>query len=367
MNKKSIRYLYFYIVLTAFLAACGSQNAVLPTMASTPTVLPPTSIPPTAVSTSTLIPATLVPTPLPTEPVFPVITPDPIQIERWNEYEDALAMAFFKGYFRPEDVVCEWEILEQTDREVYVWAYCSGIYAAGPSAGSIPTVIHLRTDGSVQSAEIPGSGTAYGPDIRRMFPQGVQERIFNHLISFQGLDDRMRWRRGHPDEPPLIILNSLSTQPTPAVIPWITPDSIQVENWMEYQSALAKSLLSYLSPEQVLCEWEILGRSGNEIYVWAACGEMWDVRVGLEGLIRIDVAEDGSVQNAVPSGTGGMGFPSEIRKMFPRDVQERYFSGLIHFQELADHLRWRLRHPQEPPLIVSGLTSTPCPGSQNKC
>ena len=360
MNRHLARYLYFYIILFAFLAACGKQNAVLPTVAPTPTALPPTSIPPTAVPTSTPLPATLVPTPLPTEPVFPVITPNPVQIERWNEYEDALALAFFKGYFRPEDVVCEWEILEQTDLEVYVWAYCSGIYAAGPSAGSIPTVIHLRTDGSVQSAEIPGSGTAYGPDIRRMFPQHIQERIFNHIISFQGLDDRIRWRRGHPDEPPLIVLNSLSTQPTPAVIPWITPDSMQVEKWMEYQDALAEPL-SYLPPEQMLCEWEFLGRSGNEVYLWAVCGETRGGNVGLEGLLRVNVREDGSVESVATAGTGGMGIPSEIRKMFPPAVQERYFKGQIHFQELVDHLRWRqiLGHREEPPLIVLGLTSTP--------
>jgi hypothetical protein len=353
ISKKPALYRYFWVILLIFLVACSKQTPLVP--AETPI---PTSVSPTPVPTSTLIPVTITPSPLPTEPVFPIITPDPIQVEKWNEYENALAKAFFKSYFQPEDVVCEWEILGQADREVYVWAYCSGIYSAGPSAGSIPAVIHIGTDGSVQSAEIPGSGTAYGPDIQRMFPADLQDRIFNHLISFQGMDDRMRWRRGHPEEPPLIILDSLSTQSTPAIIPWITPDPIQVERWREYQTALAEQL-SYLPPEQMLCEWEVLGRSGNEIHVWAICGEITGGNAGLEALIRIDVRDDGSVQNAVPSGTGGMGFPSEIRKMFPPDVQERYFHGLIHFQELVDHLRLRLHNPQEPPLIV--LSATPKP------
>jgi len=280
-------------------------------------------------------------------------------MERWNEYEEALAQAFFKGYFQPEAVACEWVILGQAVQEIYVWGYCSGTYSAGPSGGSIPAVIHLDAAGSVQSAEIPGSGTAYGEDIRRMFPPDLQQRIFDHSISLQEMDDRLRWRRCHPDEPPLIILNSLSTQPTPAIIPWITPDPIQVETWTEYQTALAGQL-SYLPTERVLCEWEILGRSGNEVYVWAVCGEIWDVRVGLEGLLRIDVRDDGTVQNVIPSGTGGEGFPSEIRKMFPPDVQERYFHGEIHFQELVDHLRWRQRlGREEPPLIVLKATPTP--------
>jgi hypothetical protein len=298
MSKKPVLYRYLWVILLVFLVACGKPTTALPTEIPIPTVISPTSIP-----TSTLIPATVIPTPLPTEPVFPVIRADPFQVEKWNEYEDALAKAFFKSYFQPEEVVCEWEILGQTDQEIYVWAYCSGIYSAGPSAGSIPAVIHIGTDGSVQSAEIPGSGTAYGADIQRMFPSDLQERIFNHLISFQGMDDRMRWRRGHPEEPPLIILNSLSTQPTPAIIPWVTPDSTQVKRWREYQTALAEQL-SYLPPEEMLCEWELLGRSGNEVYVWAICGEIRGGNVGLEGLIRIDVTDDGSVQNAIPSGTG---------------------------------------------------------------
>ena len=355
MDKKTTLYRYFCIVLITFLVACGRQTVVLPTETFISTAISPTPLP-----TSTLIPATIIPTPLPTEPVFPVITPDPIQVERWKEYEDALAKAFFKSYLQPDQVVCEWVILGRTDQEVYVWAYCSGIYTAAPSAGSIPAVIHLEKDGSVQNAEIPGSGTAYGTDIRRMFPSDLQQRIFDHSISFQGIDDRMRWRRGRPEEPPLIILNSLSTQPTPAIIPWVTPDPIQVERWREYQTALAEQL-SYLPPEEMLCEWELLGRSGNEVCVWAICGEIIGGNVGLEGLIRIDVREDGSVQNAVPSGTGGMGFPSEIRQMFPPEVQKRYFNGQIHLQELVDHLRWRqiLGHREEPPLIVLSATPTP--------
>ena len=81
----------------------------------------------------------------------------------------------------------------------------------------------------------------------------------------------------------------------------------------------------------------------------------------MEGLIRVSIGEDGSIEGVATAGTGGMGIPSEIRKMFPPAVQERYFKGQIHFQELVDHLRWRQMpgHREEPPLIVTGLTSTP--------
>jgi hypothetical protein len=355
MTNKSMRRKYSWMILFVFLAACGNQRIASSTDTPMPTVLPPTPVPSTVVPTSTSPPATAIPTPSPAGPVFPVITPDAMQIERWNEYEEALAKAFFKSYFQPEEVVCEWEILGQAEREVYVWAYCSGIYSAGASAGSIPAVIHLGADGSVQSAEIPGSGTAYGLDIQRMFPPDLHQRIFDHLVSLEAMNDRSRWRRGHPDEPPLVILNSLTAQPTQPVIPWVTPDPVQVEKWRDYENALAADILSYLPPENVLCEWEILGRSGNEVYVWAVCGEIWETRVGLEGLAIIYLRADGSVEHVL----SGMYFPEQIRPIFPPDVQERYFGGQIHFQELVDRLRLRLRQSYESPLIVLRATPTP--------
>ena len=329
----------FMVILLVTLSACEKQAVILPTETPIPTVVSPTPVP-----TSTLIPVTVTPSPLPTQPIILMITPDPVQAERWEEYEDALARAFFSSYLTPEEVVCEWVILGQADQEVYVWAHCASIYSAGPSQASIPTVIHIRIDGSVQSAEIPGSGTSYGPDIRQMFPPNIQEMIFDRLVlPSQEQMDRLRWRRGHPDEPPWSVLSLLPTQPTPTVLPMITPDTIQMERWREYQTALASAFLSYLSPEQVLCEWEVLGRSGNEIYVWAVCGE------SREGLAIIYVGGD------VP-----YALSSDDPTMYPSDVQERYFNGSIHFQELVDHLRERQKHSlAEPPLIILNTKRTP--------
>jgi hypothetical protein len=335
----------FGIILFLTLSACGKQTVALSTETPIPTTVSPTSVP-----TSTLIPVTVTPSPMPTEPIIPIITPNPAQVERWNEYEDALALAFFKSYYQPEEVVCEWVILGQTDQEVYVWAHCASIYSAGPSQGSIPTVIRIGANGSVQNAEIPGSGTAYGPSILRLFPPDLQEIIFDHSVLFsQEQTDRLRWRRGHPDEPPWIVFSTLTIQPTQPVIPMITPDSVQVERWGEYQTALAGQL-DYRPPENTLCEWELLGRSGNEVYVWAICGEIFGHRPSLESLVVIYTLDDGSVTGALRS---------EDRSMFPSSVQEKYFGGLIHFQELVDHLRWRQRHPEEPPLIV--LSAPPIP------
>ena len=348
MTGKPTPHKYFWIFLFIFVSACRNQGIALPTDAPVASLTPIFS---PAAPTPTFIPPMLSPSPLPTELVFPVLTPDPVQVERWKEYEDALAIAFFSSYYPPEDVVCDWIILGRAEQEVYMWAYCANTYSGGPSQTSIPAVIYLEENGSVKSAEIPGDGTAYARDIRRMFPPELHQRIFNHLNSFEGMDERMRWRRGHPDEPPLIVLNSLSIQPTPAVIPWITPDPGQVRHWREYEIAIAERL-TYLPPDTTLCEWELLGRAGNEVYVWAICGEINGERVGLEDIFRVDVNEDGSVQNALLHGLG-------IFSMLPPEAKEKYFSGSIHFQELVDHLRWRQSHPEDPPLIVLNATQTP--------
>ena len=334
----------FFLILVSTLAACGQRTAPLTIDTAIPTVVSPISVP-----TSTIFPVTVIPSFLPsTHPIFPVITPDPIQVERWEEYEDAIASAFF-SYLAPQQVVCEWVILGQTVHEVYVLAYCASIYSAGPSQASIPTVIHLGTDGSVRSAEIPGAGTSYGRDIQRMFPLDLHEKIFDHLVlPSQEQMDRLRWRRGHPEEPPWIVLPSLPVESTPTVMPMNTPDADQVEKWLSYETALATQF-SYLPPAQVICEWEVLDRRENEVYVWAVCGTIMDNRVGLEGLAIIYIG--GPVLTALRS---------DDPAMYPTSVLERYFDGLIHFQELVDHLRVRQGHAlAEPPLIILNAKRIP--------
>jgi hypothetical protein len=88
----------------------------------------------------------------------------------------------------------------------------------------------------------------------------------------------------HPLPPtftPTDLPTSIPTEPPP---PILTPDAIQVERWQEYQTELAKALYSYDpndpshqegyypgADKDALCEWDILGQSGQEVYVWAAC------------------------------------------------------------------------------------------------
>jgi len=210
MTNRPTLYRYVWIIIFVFLVACGQQPAALPTDLPTPTA----TSSPTPFPTLTPIPVTVTPSPLPTQPTIPFITPDPIQVEKWKEYEDALGMQLLPPNSLRGKVLCEWEILGRSDKEVYVWAFCqSPPYSKNlkASIASIPAVIYLQTDGTIQSVNIPGSGTAYASDIRKLFPADIQEKIFSHSIDTNRMEAHINWRREDP-EPPLVIL---SATPTP--------------------------------------------------------------------------------------------------------------------------------------------------------
>jgi hypothetical protein len=192
---------YFWIILLAFLAACGKQSIAPPT--KTPV---PTDVSPVPTSTEDIIFTLIAPTPLPTQPIIPVITPDSNQVERWKEYETALAKSIYPS-LTPEISLCEWDILGSSDQEVYVWVTCDVL--GGGRGADAPAVIYLNADGSIQNVKIPGSGSDYVSDILKMFPIDIQENydLFNYGRA-KILSEHLDWRQTHPEVPPLIILSA---------------------------------------------------------------------------------------------------------------------------------------------------------------
>ncbi|MDQ3004733.1 MAG: hypothetical protein M3R47_05045 [Chloroflexota bacterium] len=187
-------------IMLAALTACRQQTVALPTETPIPTVVSPTPVP-----TSTFIPVTIAPTITPTRPGETLITPDGIQVERWKEYQTALAKNV-PADIPPEEVLCEWDILGRSGNDVYVWAVCEGKL----SSASVPAVIHLESEGAVLSVERP---TNWSRDIPRLFPPDVIEKFAHYHAGRAGeLIAHIEWRRTHPEEPPLIVL---SATPTP--------------------------------------------------------------------------------------------------------------------------------------------------------
>lgn len=155
---------------------------------------------------------------------------------------------------------------------------------------------------------------------------------------------------------PIVTIESPTLIPTPTQnsILIITPDASQVKKWKEYQSELAKLVLShpggeYPFYEDTLCEWDILGHDDGKLYVWAECAyNAWG-----RGPAVIYVETDGSIKG-VEYAFPGYGRDNVIKELFPLDVQLKiysYFSS-ARSQEMIEHIKYRFMHPEEPPLIV---------------
>jgi hypothetical protein len=129
------------------------------------------------------------------------------------EYESALAVTLLGFALETGPVLCEWELLGRNRLEVYVYAVCIATVPLSEdsrnlSGADVPAVIHLDEDGSIKSVELPGGGTAYARDIRRMFPIDAQHMIFNDQIDTKRLSENLRWRLDHQEVPPLFVLEA---------------------------------------------------------------------------------------------------------------------------------------------------------------
>ncbi|MBI5946481.1 MAG: hypothetical protein HY864_19130 [Chloroflexi bacterium] len=153
--------------------------------------------------------------------------------------------------------------------------------------------------------------------------------------------------------------------PTQPPVPILTPNANQVERWKEYQMELAKAILYGYDPaslDSVICEWDILGQSGQEVYVWAECSiPNWgdDSRPAV-----IYLNPDGSIQN-IEILERGSEAESDSQRMFPADVREKfdlYYTGDSMFfgrrKEFIDHTIYRETHPEDPPLIILSAMPT---------
>jgi hypothetical protein len=194
-----------------------------------------------------------------------------------------------------------------------------------------------------------------------------------------------------------IVYPTPSPYPTKPPLPILTPDAIQVEGWKEYQTELAKSLFVYnpafpqwdygpAVSKDAICEWDILGRPGQEVYLWAAC-------ITADGLYLrrnptvIYLEPDGSIREVkVASVKIDRPEPYLIYDLhlIPMNIQEKlclyYFDGympqchevnpafifpLDYWQSRASvlltHLKYRIGYPEELPLVVLSAMTTVTP------
>jgi hypothetical protein len=152
--------------------------------------------------------------------------------------------------------------------------------------------------------------------------------------------------------PTIALPTPLPTNP-PTIM--ITPDPIQVDEWETYQTELIKVVLPHaFSPEFALCEWIILGRSDQELYLYVICS-------GDDMPVVVYLNADGSLQD-VKAPVRGSAWNSMIQELFPADIQEKitpYYSNFHPVtQELYDHITYRQTHRDVPPLIILSAMPT---------
>lgn len=142
-------------------------------------------------------------------------------------------------------------------------------------------------------------------------------------------------------------------------VPMMTPDTFQVEHWKEYQDALARRFIFSSYVPFALCEWDILGRTNQEVYVWAVCAApaYQDMRYAV-----IHLEANGTVQT-IETPYNGDGWASDVQRMFPPDVREMIDSYDANNRTIVmlNHIDWRRTHPDEPPLIVLSVTPVASP------
>lgn len=178
-----------------------------------PTATPP---PPTVTPTATAV--VFLSTPPPTQPPVPILTPDAIQVERWQEYQTELIKAVLSGYDPVfyQYALCEWDILGRSGQEVYVWAWCA---TRGEGGGDRPAVIHLDTNGAIQKVTVPAiNNSTWVSQIQAMFPEDVREKLdlyYFNVCVYCGRPEELRihlnYRKTHPEEPPLVVLLAMPT------------------------------------------------------------------------------------------------------------------------------------------------------------
>lgn len=136
-----------------------------------------------------------------------------------------------------------------------------------------------------------------------------------------------------------------------------TPTAASTPHWAEYDLALAREFL----PQGVtgVCEWEVLGRTTQDIFVWTICqgNSSNSGSTGMSAPAVIHLAADGKIQSVVVPRDGTL-YSQDVTALFPAELHERIFNHTLS-PVMAQHLQTRIAHPETPPLIA--LTGTPVP------
>lgn len=242
------------------------------------------------------------------------IPSDPAQLERWQEYETALAKKLMPQYPR-DTVLCEWELMGKSEQKINVWAICLttvtspeiGIYYF--PAASVPAVIDLDASGGVQSVEIPEYGENYIADFWKLVPDSV----WNQFPGVFAMEKHLHWRRTHPAEPPLVVLNATAIlNATPVATPTPTATAMEatpvVESNVWISHGLEDETIYCLAIDPVTSTTLYAGVYKGGVFKTTDGGWNWNAaNNGLTSVVIQSLAIDPKTPSTLYAGTGDRG------------------------------------------------------------
>ncbi len=162
-----------------------------------------------------------------------------------------------------------------------------------------------------------------------------------------------------PTAAPAAVATASGAQPAGDLLP---PTNGLTHTWRDYETALVRAILPVTLANGV-CDWQVLGHTGQEVYVWAFCAAHQpeaDITAASVPAV-LALADDGHTVTArIPR--DGTYYPDDVRALFPADVQQMVFDrpSTEMPARLAQHARHRLILSTLPPLGAAE-TVTPRP------
>lgn len=119
-----------------------------------------------------------------------------------------------------EEGKCEWEVWAWMGQERYIWAFCQTGPEVNATAVSLPMVVRLAADGSVETIHQAQEGNDYTLSVQRLFPPAVQDKIFANEFDLYTAVSHLETRWNYPSMPPSIFARtgeSLPVAGSPAI------------------------------------------------------------------------------------------------------------------------------------------------------
>lgn len=146
-----------------------------------------------------------------------------------------------------------------------------------------------------------------------------------------------------------------SSLPEPRHTPTCTPIGVEVPRWSRYEAALSRAVLG---TEDGLCEWEIYGVSGNEVYIWVFCESRSVDGPGGSVAAVIYLEDNGEIGRIAFPSNHSVFSPELVRTLYPPDIQPTIFAEGFDIKAAETSMNAR-RTSDGPPLIVTQGTPLP--------